>query len=135
VQVSIAGFNAKSGAASFSAAGKTCSNVSCHGGQVTPRWDTGSIDVNTQCTACHSSSTTQYNSDVSGEHKKHVTDKKYTCFECHDTTKLATVHFNDLATTAMTQAEQTIVTNLNYDGSSCSFTCHTGTKHDRGMTW
>jgi predicted CxxxxCH...CXXCH cytochrome family protein len=136
VEMYIAGFNAKSGTASFSAAGKTCSNVSCHGGQVTPRWDTGAINVNTQCTACHSSSTTQYNSYVSGEHSKHVGDKGYACTECHDTTKLATVHFNDLATTAMTQAAQTILTNLNYNGSSCLFTCHLNNEgHDRGMTW
>jgi predicted CxxxxCH...CXXCH cytochrome family protein len=137
VEVSIAaGFNAKSGAASFSAAGKTCSNVSCHGGQVTPGWDTGAIDVNTQCTACHSSSSGQYNSYRSGEHQKHVEGEGISCTECHDTTKLAGVHFNDLATTDMPDASQTIRADRNYNGSSCLFTCHVNNEpHDRGMNW
>ncbi len=136
VEVSLTGFNAQSGTASFSAAGMTCANVSCHGGQVTPRWDMGSIDVNTQCTACHSSSSSQYNSYRSGEHQKHVVSEGLACTECHDTTKLSLVHFNDLATTAMTEAPQTIRSDLNYNGSSCLFTCHLNNEgHDRGMNW
>lgn len=136
VEVGITGFNAQSGTASFSASGKTCSNVSCHGGQVTPRWDTGDINVNTQCTVCHSSSSSQYNSYRSGEHQKHVAGEGIACIECHDTTLLATVHFNDFASTAMTQAEQTIRSDRNYNGSSCLFTCHLNNEgHDRGMTW
>ena len=62
-------YNAKSGAASYNATNNTCTNVSCHGGQTTPGWLSGTvIDVNTQCTSCHASGTAQYNSYNSGQH-------------------------------------------------------------------
>jgi predicted CxxxxCH...CXXCH cytochrome family protein len=130
-------YNAKSGAGSFNATASTCSNVSCHGGQTTPSWLTGTINVNTQCTACHASGnavgTPQYNSYYSGEHPKH---SSYGCTECHDTTKLASVHFNDLNTTAMTQAYQTLLNTLNYTGTgggtgTCTVTCHSENHNNR----
>ena len=47
-------YNAATGASSFdNSAALSCSNVSCHGGQATPNWQTGAINVNTQCTSCH----------------------------------------------------------------------------------
>ena len=65
----LSSYNAKSGAASYNATNNTCANVSCHGGQTTPGWLSGTvIDVNTQCTSCHGSGTAQYNSYNSGEH-------------------------------------------------------------------
>jgi predicted CxxxxCH...CXXCH cytochrome family protein len=98
-------FNAKSGAATWNSTALTCGNVSCHGGQTTPNWQTGSINVNTQCTSCHTRGTTQYNSQNSGEHKKHETAKynnvTVVCADCHNTTTLATNHFTSLGTTAM----------------------------------
>jgi predicted CxxxxCH...CXXCH cytochrome family protein len=129
-------YNAESGAASFNATALTCSSVSCHGGKVTPTWRTGTIDVNTQCTSCHASGTAQFNSYNSGRHSKH---SSYGCAECHDTTKLAFVHFNDLNTTAMTQAYQTLLDTLNYTGTgggsfgNCTLTCHS--KSHNGLTW
>ena len=45
------GYKAKVGTFGFTN-GK-CSAVSCHGGQQTPNWFTGGIDVNTQCLSCH----------------------------------------------------------------------------------
>jgi predicted CxxxxCH...CXXCH cytochrome family protein len=120
----------------FNATAKTCSNISCHGGQITPSWYTGSIDVNAQCSSCHQSGTTQYNSYNSGEHSNHMGMSGVVCTYCHDTTKLLAVHFNDLNTPAMTQANQTILDALNYNGSSCLFTCHIrNEQHDRGMNW
>ncbi len=69
----LSSYNAKSGAASYNATNNTCANVSCHGGQTTPGWLSGTvIDVNTQCTSCHASGTAQYNSYNSGEHSTHV---------------------------------------------------------------
>ena len=76
-----AAYNAKSGAASFTAgAGPTaasCSNVSCHGGQTTPFWSGGTINVATQCTSCHvaeavasQAAATQWNSAFSGLHAR-----------------------------------------------------------------
>ncbi len=121
-------YNAKSGAAAFNASTNTCTNVSCHGGQTTPNWLTGAIDVNTQCTTCHAYGVTQYNSFNSGQHDLHVGFAA--CTECHDTTKLAPVHFNDLNTTAMTQAYLTLLSTLNYTGTgggtfgACTINCH-----------
>jgi predicted CxxxxCH...CXXCH cytochrome family protein len=134
-EVSMSGFNAKTGAAAYAAAGMTCSNVSCHGGIQTPRWDTGTIDINGPCSSCHTSSG-QYNSYASGKHRKHVVDKNIACTECHDTTKLAAVHFSDLSTTAMPDAPLTLRDDMNYNGSSCSLTCHIGNEqHDAEETW
>ncbi len=122
---------------SFNATAKTCANISCHGGQTTPSWYTGSIVVNTQCSACHASGTTQYNSYNSGHHAFHLDPGLgAVCLDCHDTTRLAAVHFNDLNTPAMNQASQTLSTTLNYNGSYCSFRCHiSNQQHDSGMTW
>ncbi len=119
-------YNAKSGAASYNNADGTCSNVSCHGGQTAPGWLSGSIiDVNTQCTSCHSYGTTQYNSFVSGQHDFHVNQRGYTCIRCHDTVKLAVNHFQHLDTTVMEgPASATILNNVNYNGSTCSPLCH-----------
>jgi predicted CxxxxCH...CXXCH cytochrome family protein len=82
----------------------TCNAVSCHGGQATPNWQTGALDVNNQCTNCHVSGTTQFNSYASGEHTFHVTifgATATTCKRCHNTTTLAANHFTALGTTAM----------------------------------
>jgi predicted CxxxxCH...CXXCH cytochrome family protein len=112
-------YNAKSGAASFNAASEACANVSCHGGQTTPSWLTGTIDVNTQCTSCHALGTAQYNSYNSGEHSLHVS--MFACTVCHDTTKLAVNHFTNLGTQAMEgPASATINSAVNYNGTSCN---------------
>jgi predicted CxxxxCH...CXXCH cytochrome family protein len=117
----LATYNAKSGAASFSATALTCSNVSCHGGQTTPNWQTGTLDVNTQCTSCHASGTAQYNSYNSGRHNQgnHVSNG---CTSCHDTARLAPGHFTNLATaTVFEQAPSaTLRTALQYNGTSCN---------------
>lgn len=97
-------YNAKSGTASFNATTQTCSNVSCHGGQTTPAWGSGTIDVNTQCSSCHTQGTTQYNSQNSGEHSKHA-GKSVACTQCHNVTKLAGNHFIGLKSTAMVQTD------------------------------
>lgn len=105
-------FNAKSGAAAWSAANLTCSNVSCHGGQTAPNWRTGVLDAsnvatsNTYCNACHAYGTGQYNSYNSGGgdgHQKHVLDKRFLCAECHNvrTGPAAAAHFAALGTPAM----------------------------------
>jgi predicted CxxxxCH...CXXCH cytochrome family protein len=100
----LATYGAKTGASSFLAGALSCSNVSCHGGQATPNWQTGTLNVNTQCTNCHASGTAQFNSNNSGEHNKH---SGYTCTECHDmnvaTNNTAGVsnHFKFLSTSAM----------------------------------
>ena len=95
-------YNAKTGASSFdNSAALSCTNVSCHGGQATPNWQTGALDVNTQCTNCHALGTAQYNSYNSGEHQFHVVDDGLSCTFCHNTTTLAVNHFTALETTTM----------------------------------
>lgn len=118
-------WNAKSGAAIDNLDG-TCSNISCHGGQNTPEWTAGTINVDTQCRSCHTYGTTQYNSYVSGEHRKHVTDKGLNCVVCHDTAKLQSGHFGNLSTAAFEQnPSATIKTSLSYNGGTCQTPgCH-----------
>jgi predicted CxxxxCH...CXXCH cytochrome family protein len=123
-------FNAESGFA-VGNTNQTCSNVSCHGGQTTPNWLTGTINVNTQCTSCHASGTAQYNSYNSGKHTKHIVDKKVACVSCHSTTKLATNHFTSLETAAMEgPASATIggtgtsVSAYNTSTRNCTTSCH-----------
>jgi predicted CxxxxCH...CXXCH cytochrome family protein len=98
-------YGAQTGASSFdNSAALNCSNVSCHGGQATPNWQTGALDVNTQCTNCHVSGTTQFNSYNSGEHVFHVNlfgGSAASCTLCHNTATLAVNHFTALATSAM----------------------------------
>jgi len=98
-------YGAQTGASSFdNSAALNCSNVSCHGGQAAPNWQTGALDVNTQCTNCHVSGTTQFNSYNSGEHAFHVSffgGSATSCRLCHNTATLAVNHFTALATTAM----------------------------------
>jgi predicted CxxxxCH...CXXCH cytochrome family protein len=116
----LAQFNAKTGTGSFDATANTCANVSCHGGQTTPNWLTGTINVNTQCTSCHSSGTTQYNSFNSGHHSTHVS-QGIACYTCHDTALLAVNHFTHLDTTAMEgPASATLNAALQYNGTSCN---------------
>jgi len=118
-------WNAKSGTASASS-NATCSNISCHGGVTTPNWNGGSINVDTQCNACHSYGTSQYNSYSSGKHKKHVVDKGYACSSCHDSVKLQNGHFSNLSTRTFEQSPSaTIKSSLSYSGGTCSTaSCH-----------
>jgi predicted CxxxxCH...CXXCH cytochrome family protein len=128
-------YNAKTGASSFdNSAALSCSNVSCHGGQTTPNWQTGALDVTTQCTNCHVSGTSQYNSYNSGEHTRHLNafgTSSTTCKYCHNTATLAVNHFTALATSAMEGPASatiggagTLVTTWNPVTKSCTPTCH-----------
>jgi predicted CxxxxCH...CXXCH cytochrome family protein len=113
-------YNAKSGAAAFSATSFTCSNIICHGGQTTPNWRTGTIDVNTQCSSCHASGTAQYNSYNSGRHSVSAHSNNG-CTSCHDTAKLATSHFTNLdPPISATTASATIKDAVNFNGNSCN---------------
>jgi predicted CxxxxCH...CXXCH cytochrome family protein len=120
-------YNAKSGNAVRNADG-TCSNVSCHGGQTTPVWLTGTIDVTTQCKSCHAFGTTEYNSYVSGQHYTHVLLQNINCAACHDPGKLAQKHFTTLNTATMEgPASDTIADYVNYDPATLtcsSMGCH-----------
>ncbi|HUK99221.1 MAG TPA: CxxxxCH/CxxCH domain-containing protein [Nitrospirota bacterium] len=123
IQLMSSVYSAKSGTAVNNPDG-SCSNVSCHGGQTTPIWGSGSIDVNSSCTSCHAYGSSQYNSYLSGEHYSHIFTEGYTCTDCHDTTKLATNHFKQLNTSIMEgPASATIYDSFNYNGS-CSPGCH-----------
>ena len=99
--------------ATYSAAGSvatdnldgTCGNISCHGGKTTPDWWTGSIDLTSQCTACHSSGSAQYISYNSGRHSKH---SGRSCTACHNGSRMSS-HIGNLTTTSFeTTAASTI---------------------------
>lgn len=126
-----AGYNAKSGAASYDPATASCTNVSCHGGRTTPPWRSGAIDVGTQCNLCHRSRVQeppeQFNSYFSGRHDFHVfifgaaAPLSPPCTQCHDSGKLTPGHFADLATPAFEQAPATTIRDaVNYAGGSCT---------------
>jgi predicted CxxxxCH...CXXCH cytochrome family protein len=120
----LSAYNAKSGTATRNADG-TCSKVSCHGGQTTPAWLTGTINVNAQCISCHAFGTSEYNSFVSGRHDFHILDAGLPCNNCHDIAKLAPNHFASLGTTALEgPASATLLNSLNYSGTSCYASCH-----------
>ena len=124
----LSAYSAKSGTAVHNADG-TCSNVSCHGGQTTPVWLSGKIDVSTQCTSCHSFGTTQYNSFVSGQHYFHVLLQNINCNFCHDVSKLVQSHYTSLNTSTMEgPASATIQDYVNYNPGppypTCTPGCH-----------
>jgi predicted CxxxxCH...CXXCH cytochrome family protein len=91
VKIDVA-FNAKTGTAGTtpSTSAFTCSNISCHGGQVTPGWQTGTlptdaVDPTTNCKSCHkmAKTATQYN-DATGTHNQNSYHLGAACRVCHD---------------------------------------------------
>lgn len=120
-------YNAKTGVSGFDNTSLLrCTNVGCHGGQATPNWQTGTIDVVNACLSCHASGTTQYNSYNSGQHSRHTGQfglSAATCRRCHDATKVNVAgHLTDLATpTAFEQtARSTLLPALQYNGTTCN---------------
>jgi predicted CxxxxCH...CXXCH cytochrome family protein len=133
-------YNAKTGASSFdNSASLNCSNVSCHGGQATPNWQTGTLDVNTQCTSCHALGTAQYNSYNSGEHNQ-SNHLLFSCTVCHNTTTLAVNHFTTLADNTISPAVAaaavggtgTLITTWTPGtgtSGTCNAACHPGNRN------
>ncbi|GAB4238035.1 MAG: CxxxxCH/CxxCH domain-containing protein [Deltaproteobacteria bacterium] len=129
-------YSAKTGASAFDNSSLLrCTNVSCHGGQATPNWQTGAVTVDTQCTSCHALGTTQFNSYNSGQHNRSE-HRSRACTVCHNTVTLAVNHFTNLGTQAMEGPASATIgggsTNIptgNYNPAtrSCTPTCH-GTK-------
>ncbi|MEJ2155693.1 MAG: hypothetical protein P8X96_10180 [Desulfobacteraceae bacterium] len=122
-------YNAQSGAANYNDTNQTCGTTRCHGGQTTPNWWSGSLNVASDCEACHSTSSGQYNSARSGEHRKHVVGKGLACTECHNTALLSADHFSNLATTGFEgNPWDTLNASLGYNhgtGSGCNVGgCH-----------
>ena len=127
----LATYNAKTGASAFdNSIVLSCGNVSCHGGQATPNWQTGILNVNTQCTSCHAPGTAQFNSYNSGRHSLSEHSSR-ACTVCHNTTTLAVNHFTNLGTSALEGPASATIggagTNVNtYVAAtrSCSPSCH-----------
>ena len=120
-------YAAKTGAAAFDNSSLLrCTNVSCHGGQATPNWRTGTIDIVNACLSCHALGTAQYNSYNSGRHTTHTSEfglSAATCKRCHDATKVnVTGHLTNLATATVFEqtARATLLTALQYNGTSCN---------------
>ncbi|MDD2735488.1 MAG: CxxxxCH/CxxCH domain-containing protein [Desulfuromonadaceae bacterium] len=119
--------------------GTTCSNISCHGGLVSPVWGT-SLDVIANCTGCHQSAAA-YPGYHTGQHSLHLA-KGVFCTDCHDMT-IQSAHFGNVTTNIFeTQPNTTLRSYLNYNttAQSCmvsnpppqgvQFTgCHSGTKN------
>ncbi|MCM0080732.1 CxxxxCH/CxxCH domain-containing protein [Geomonas sp. Red32] len=143
----LATYNANGGTATYIPASGTCASVSCHGGIQTPNWQSGQIDVATQCTSCHTAGTSQgvpqNNSYFSGLHDFHLSPQQVglLCTDCHDAAILTAPttpgHFSGLKTAAFELAPSaTIRSVVNYNavqhtcspqnnGTNFSFTaCH-----------
>jgi predicted CxxxxCH...CXXCH cytochrome family protein len=121
-------YDAKPGPATFDNESLTCANVSCHGGQPTPDWQTATlnaIDVPNACPSCHVAGTSQYNGYFSGGHGSHLAVyglSADTCKLCHDAAKVnVSGHFQDLSTPVFEQpAAETILQAVGYNGTSCN---------------
>jgi len=114
--------------------GGSCANVSCHGGQTTPAWRTGSVDPATECPACHRARAVsdQFNSYFSGRpvagppdfpslHDFHLDALNLACIDCHDGAKLAPTHFVALDTPQFEGVPAaSIRAVINYLGGSCT---------------
>lgn len=119
----------------------TCSNVSCHGGKITPAWS-GTIQFtlgdSTACFQCHapfSVGAPQYNSFFSGKHSKHLNSAAMdiVCSDCHDYNALVDFqkHFSRLAANSFKDPGATVggantkVGTYNKTDKSCSsIVCH-----------
>ncbi len=129
----------------------TCAAVSCHGGLVSPVWQSGSLNMvakdNALCKKCHEAGTTkgvpQYNSYYSGLrsetgsklHTFHL-NKGFYCTDCHNIGTLTNYqkHYGGLTAKVMTAPENTIggspskVTSYVLATKNCTTAtgCHTG---------
>ena len=124
-------FNAMSGGAgtTASASAFTCSNISCHGGQVTPGWQTGTIPLdsppNNYCRSCHkeNKTKTQYN-DADGTHLENGTHSGASCSVCHlmtNGTNGANNHWKYLDTTPVyATPDQLSSDTIHFDGTTAT---------------
>lgn len=118
------------GTPSFTGTSFTCTNVRCHGGQTTPNWRTGTLDITAStCTSCHTASGSyiSFTGGPEGHHRSLAS-----CTNCHSLTALQTLHFSQLSrsTTSMGSVpgqtvggSGTIVT-YNPATKSCTPQCH-----------
>jgi hypothetical protein len=138
----LAAYNAKSGAATYSVAAHTCAKISCHGGITTPNWYGGALPGtaptvnNTYCLSCHVSGTAEYNGFSSGRHTRHIAEENKLCVDCHNPTVLQSgvggvgpTHWSGLATQAFELVPRNTVGGgstsvTSYDGTTCKTTCH-----------
>ncbi|MDD2897321.1 MAG: CxxxxCH/CxxCH domain-containing protein [Desulfuromonadaceae bacterium] len=100
--------------------GTTCSNISCHGGQISPAWG-GSLDVIANCTGCHQSAVT-YPGYHTGQHSKHLS-VGLLCTDCHDMSNQS-AHFGNVTTKLFeTLPHTTLRSYLSYDKTAQVPTC------------
>lgn len=143
-----------------SASAFTCSNTSCHGGQTTPGWQSGTLTVNatTYCNACHVVNAAEYNAPT-GRHSS-PGEHQQTCDTCHSMTQAkpgAQNHFKYLDTTvvsgvsgtpsdqypsdtvlfgaSVTGSKTYTVTSTTQGNGGCALTCHQETHTTGGNKW
>ena len=132
-------YQAKTGGSpTFSSTALTCTNVSCHGGQTTPAWNTtGQINVATDCTKCHSGSG-QYNSYSTASARSHHSGTS--CTSCHAMSNGlpgSLNHFAHLDTSAMEgPASDTIAPNgVRSRYNPTNHTCNNISCHETSGTY
>jgi predicted CxxxxCH...CXXCH cytochrome family protein len=133
-------YNARTGSGAYDAEFMTCSGISCHGGQETPSWFDGVLDVNEDCRSCHelgdAPQSPQFNSYYSGRHGLHADVLRFGCVICHDPSVLGRPtqpnHFSGLDTPEFEQGPAlTMQPELTYDAAASTCTtnlaaCHSG---------
>jgi predicted CxxxxCH...CXXCH cytochrome family protein len=104
----------------------TCANLYCHG---SAGRDNGSATdgATMTCTSCHpdqTSSESSWDSNMSGEHEKHL-DEGARCSDCHSTVVTTSMVFVD-ATLHADGSPDVVPTAVTWNGASCTGTCHLG---------
>jgi predicted CxxxxCH...CXXCH cytochrome family protein len=106
---------------SFTIAGKTCSNVSCHSGNgIITNVAAANWGASLGCTGCHGDAGTL----ATNAHAKHVSAKGYSCATCHS----STVSGNSTIVNAALHGDSAVQVagsfTFNAAGKTCATSCH-----------
>jgi predicted CxxxxCH...CXXCH cytochrome family protein len=130
--------------ASFNTSAKTCSNITCHGGNTTPAW--GAVGSSSNCSICHGGPPTGPDGSTFPNAKKaHPNHMKYgfSCSVCHKGAGEGTaLHVNGTVDVALDTASPLAGADATFNKSlvQCSNTyCHgltlTGGGTNKNPTW
>ncbi|MCC6747239.1 MAG: CxxxxCH/CxxCH domain-containing protein [Deltaproteobacteria bacterium] len=123
-------FGGLAAGSAYNAQSHVCSNVYCHGDGRTNGSATWTGTLSSACAPCHDDETVATERSMSGDHHKHIVDKRIKCWECHATVVnaskqiiSATLHVNGRKEVSMPSGTYNASTRL------CTTTCH------KNQTW
>jgi len=112
--------------------GASCFNAYCHSDGWTPSgvmvW---TASPTLSCSSCHADQTTISETNMSGEHHKHVSEKGLDCAECHAATVDGAEQIigPGLHIDGVPQVSLSVGSGWNSGSRTCTLTCH-GEEHD-----